>query len=87
MVLEFDLDKTAGYASAARSLAEDLPDDYEISFWMRGEAGRNHFEMKFVDASGDNVWWYPARQLSVLRRLAEDSHQAPPDRIRLGSDD
>jgi hypothetical protein len=25
---------------------------------MRGEAGRNHFEMKFVDASGFNVWWY-----------------------------
>jgi len=58
MVLEFDFAKTAGYVAAVRSLPVELPEDYEISFWMRGEAGRNHFEVKFVDASGDNVWWY-----------------------------
>jgi hypothetical protein len=58
LVLEFNLNGTAGYAAATRELPVTLPDDYEITFWMRGEAGRNHFEMKFVDASGDNVWWY-----------------------------
>ena len=58
LVLEFDLANTAGYAAATRQLPTTLPDDYEISFWMRGEAGRNHFEVKFVDASGDNVWWF-----------------------------
>jgi len=58
LVLEFDLANTAGYAAATRQLPTTLPDDYEISFWMRAEAGRNNFEMKFVDASGDNVWWY-----------------------------
>src|SRR5262245_38250679 len=58
LVLEFDLAKTAGYAAATRVLPTQLPDDYEISFWMRGEAGRNHLEVKFVDASGDNVWWF-----------------------------
>jgi hypothetical protein len=58
MVMEFDLAKTAGYASAHRKLPVALPEDYEISFWLRGEAGRNHFEVKFVDASGFNVWWY-----------------------------
>jgi hypothetical protein len=58
LVLEFDLAKTAGYAGATRVLPTTLPDDYEISFWMRAEAGRNHLEVKFVDASGDNVWWF-----------------------------
>lgn len=58
LVLEYDLAKTAGYAAATRALSVELPEDYEISFWLRGEAGRNHFEVKFVDASGDNVWWY-----------------------------
>ena len=58
LVLEFDLAKTAGYAAATRQLPTTLPEDYEISFWMRAEAGRNHFEVKFVDASGDNVWWF-----------------------------
>ena len=42
----------------ARSCRRTLPEDYEISFWMRAEAGRNNFEVKFVDASGDNVWWF-----------------------------
>ncbi|GFE83266.1 hypothetical protein GCM10011487_52660 [Steroidobacter agaridevorans] len=58
LVLEFNLNNTAGYAAATRKLPVQLPQDYEISFWMRGEAGRNHFEVKFVDASGDNVWWF-----------------------------
>ena len=58
MVMEFDLSRTAGYAAASRALPLELPADYEISFWIRGEAGRNHLEIKFVDASGDNVWWY-----------------------------
>lgn len=58
LVLEFDLAGTAGYAAATRVLPTTLPEDYEISFWMRAEAGRNNFEVKFVDASGENVWWY-----------------------------
>jgi hypothetical protein len=58
LVLQFDLAKTAGYAAATRKLAVELPEDYEISFWMRATAGRNNLEVKFVDASGDNVWWF-----------------------------
>lgn len=58
LLLEFDFANTAGYAVATRPMAVELPDDYEISFWMRAEAGQNNFEIKFVDASGDNVWWF-----------------------------
>lgn len=58
LVLEFDFAKTAGYAAATRKMDVELPEDYEISFWMRGESGRNNLEVKFVDASGDNVWWF-----------------------------
>jgi hypothetical protein len=58
MVLQFDFNKTAGYAAATRPLPVQLPEDYEISFWMRGQAGRNNLEIKFVDASGENVWWF-----------------------------
>lgn len=65
LVLEFNLNNTAGYAAATRKLPVELPEDYEISFWMRGEAGRNHFEMKFVDASGDNVWWFRRANFQV----------------------
>lgn len=65
LVLEFNLNNTAGYAAATRKLPVDLPEDYEISFWMRGEAGRNNFEVKFVDASGDNVWWFRRANFQV----------------------
>jgi hypothetical protein len=56
--LDFDLGGTAGYALAARALAVDLPENYEISFDMRADARVNDFQMKLVDASGDNVWWF-----------------------------
>jgi len=55
--LEFDLAGTAGYALARRVLPLDLPDDYEIVFSVRGDAAPNAFQVKLVDASGENVWW------------------------------
>jgi hypothetical protein len=55
--LDFDLAGTAGYAVARRSLVLDLPTDYEIVFYLRGDAPTNTFQLKLVDASGENVWW------------------------------
>jgi hypothetical protein len=47
-----------GYATARRALPLDLPENFELSFWVRGEAPVNTFQFKLVDASGENVWWY-----------------------------
>jgi len=55
--LTFDFDHVNGYASAHRILPLDLPANYEISFWVRGEAPVNNLQLKLIDASGDNVWW------------------------------
>jgi len=55
--LDFDLAGTAGYALARRALPLDLPANYEIVFYLRGDAPVNNFQIKLVDASGDNVWW------------------------------
>jgi hypothetical protein len=55
--LEFDLAGTAGYALARRPLPLRLPENYEIAFWVRAEAAVNTFQVKLVDASGENVWW------------------------------
>ena len=56
--LDFDLAGTAGYALAARTLPLDLPANYEISFYLRADALTNHFQVKLVDGSGENVWWF-----------------------------
>jgi hypothetical protein len=56
--LKFDLAGTAGYALAHRRLPLDLPDNFELSFYVRGDAKPNAFQVKLLDASGDNVWWF-----------------------------
>lgn len=68
MRLEYDFNGRSGYAFAARAIDLDVPANYEISFWLRGEMAPNTLEIKFVDASGDNVHW---RQIRGFRANAE----------------
>ncbi|HEX8615140.1 MAG TPA: discoidin domain-containing protein [Telluria sp.] len=68
--MRFDVDfgGAAGYASAKRILPLDFDGDYAISFWMRADAPLNNFEMKLVDASGDNVWWVNRPNFAISRQ-------------------
>ncbi|MCZ7595034.1 MAG: discoidin domain-containing protein [Hyphomicrobium sp.] len=59
--LDFDFGRSAGYAFVHRELPLDLPENFEISFLLRANALVNNFEVKFSDASGDNVWWFERR--------------------------
>lgn len=68
MRLTWDFNGRSGYAFAARAIDLDVPDNYEISFWLRGEMAPNTLEIKFVDASGDNVHW---RQIRGFQASAE----------------
>ncbi|MDP1913506.1 discoidin domain-containing protein [Brevundimonas sp.] len=68
MRLTYDFNGRSGYAFAARALDLDVPENYEISFWLRGEMVPNTLEIKFVDASGDNVHW---RQIRGFKANAE----------------
>lgn len=57
MRLDYDFNGRSGYAFAARAIDLQVPENYEISFWLRGETQPNTLEIKFVDASGENVHW------------------------------
>ena len=57
MRLDYDFNGRSGYAFAARPIDLRVPDNYEISFWARGEMLPNTLEIKFTDASGENVHW------------------------------
>lgn len=61
MRLTYDFNGKSGYAFAARALPLRIPDNWEISFWIRGQGPSNTLEVKFVDASGDNVHWRQVR--------------------------
>ena len=65
--LDFDFQGHAGWAAARRDLPLDLPENWEITFSLRGTAPVNDLEVKLVDPSGENVWW-------AVRR-----GEAPPD--------
>lgn len=61
MRLDYDFNGRSGYAFAARAINLQVPDNYEISFWARGEMLPNTLEIKFTDASGENVHWRQVR--------------------------
>lgn len=63
--LSFDFQGHSGHAGLRRSLPVTLPENYEISFFMRGDAPANDLQFKLLDASGDNVWWFRKRALAV----------------------
>lgn len=65
--LEYDFNRGAGYAVARRTLPLRFPENYEISFLVRGAGLENNLELKLTDASGENVWW------SVRRNFAPQS--------------
>lgn len=71
MRLSYDFNGRSGYAFAARAIDLKTPDNFEISFWARGDMRPNTLEIKFTDASGRNVHW---------RRV--ENFQAPPEWTR-----
>ncbi|HET9227353.1 MAG TPA: discoidin domain-containing protein [Thermoanaerobaculia bacterium] len=69
--LDFDFHGGAGYAVARKELPFKLPDNYEISFRLRGEAPVNNLEFKLIHPSGDNVWWVNRRNFQFPREWTQ----------------
>ena len=59
--MDVDFQGGGGYAVARRKLPLELPPNYAITFWVRGDVPPNNLEFKLVDPSGDNVWWVNRR--------------------------
>ena len=54
-----------GYAIARKKIDLNLPENYELSFWMRGQSLPNTIEFKLVDETGENVWWHVRRDMEI----------------------
>jgi hypothetical protein len=52
-----------GYAVARRDVDLDLPENYALSFRVRGDVPPNHLELKLIDDTGENVWWHVWRDV------------------------
>src|SRR5688572_14107958 len=54
----FDFRGHGGHAGIKRALALVLPQNFEITLDVRGDAPANDLQFKLLDESGDNVWWF-----------------------------
>ena len=59
--LGYEFPQGAGYAFIRRPIDLDLSRNFEISFRLRGAAPPSTLEVKFLDDSGENVWWRQMR--------------------------
>ena len=57
MRMDFDFGGGGGYGIARLPVRLDLPENYEFSFWIRGDTPVNTLEFKLLDPSMENVWW------------------------------
>jgi hypothetical protein len=55
--LDYDFTEGTGYGGIQKLLPVDLPENYEFSFWLKADSPPNNFEIKFIDSTGNNVWW------------------------------
>jgi hypothetical protein len=58
LCLDFDFNHVSGGATLRRTLPITFPANYALSFDVRGAMPPNDLQLKLIDASGDNVWWY-----------------------------
>jgi hypothetical protein len=54
---EYDFTKGTGYGGVQKLFPIDLPDNFEFTFYVKAESPANNFEIKFIDSTGNNVWW------------------------------
>ena len=54
---DYDFTNGTGYGGIQKMFPIDLPDNYEFTFYVKAESPANNFEIKFIDKSGNNVWW------------------------------
>lgn len=58
LCVDFDFHGVSGGVTLHRALSIRFPANYSLSFDVRGSMPANDLQLRLVDASGDNVWWY-----------------------------
>jgi hypothetical protein len=61
---DYDFTKGTGYGGLQKWFPIDLPENFEFTFYIKATSPANNFEIKFIDSSGNNVWWVNNRNYS-----------------------
>ncbi|MBI3346829.1 MAG: coagulation factor 5/8 type domain-containing protein, partial [Burkholderiales bacterium] len=71
LCLDYDFAGVSGYAVLRRELPQDWPADFALTVQIKGTGSANDVQIKFVDASGDNVWWVNRPALALPGTLTD----------------
>jgi hypothetical protein len=71
LCLDYDFAGVSGYAVLRRDLPLDWPADFALTTQLKGNSKNNDVQIKFVDASGDNVWWVNRPALALPDTLTD----------------
>ncbi len=63
--LSYDFTTGAGYCGIQKKIPLKLPENFEFSFYIKGNTPINNLEFKLLDSSGENVWWYNQRNYEM----------------------
>src|ERR1700736_2135258 len=66
--MDFDFKGGGGFVVARRALEQAVPEEYAVTFRLRGRGPVNHLELKLVDAAGQNVWRHVYKDLRLPLR-------------------
>ena len=90
LCLRYDFAGVSGHALLRRELPLDLPAHYVLRLRLHGVGAANALQLKFVDASGDNVWWMnrpdyvppqASTELTIRQRQIEFAWGPTADRV------
>src|SRR5262245_12124617 len=56
--LDFDFKGSGGFVVARRAIRHAMPESWALALRIRGAAPANKLEVKLVDPSNRNVWWW-----------------------------
>jgi hypothetical protein len=66
--MDFDFKGAGGFVVARRALSRSMPEEYAVTFRLRGSGPVNNLELKLVDATGQNVWRHVQKDLRLPAR-------------------
>lgn len=55
--IDYDFTKGTGYGGIQKRIPIKLSENFILSYDLKANSPGNNFEIKFIDGSGDNVWW------------------------------
>lgn len=71
LCLDADFNGVSGYAVMRRTLPVAWPEAFDLGVRWKGAGAVNDVQLKFVDASGDNVWWIHRPNAVMPKALAD----------------